>query len=162
MEDNAKPQLPSAAEALRDVVALVEMSDAAIAELAAIGTLHNFPVGTVLFHEGDRHDRLYFVTKGTVNLDMVTTTSGAQTLLSIGSGELLAWSSLIGDNVMTATAVVAEDTQAVVFDSDELQRLADAKPEMGYEIMRALARALSRRLLATRLQLLDLYEHPHA
>ncbi|MCA9128370.1 MAG: hypothetical protein KDB22_14860, partial [Planctomycetales bacterium] len=71
--------------------------------------------------------------------------------------DLLAWSSLIGDRVMTATAIAIQDSVLITLQVSELRAAMDADSRLGYEVMQAVAGALSRRLLATRLQLLDLY-----
>ncbi len=145
--------------ALRGISALSELSDPAIAELATFTELQSYPAGTVLFSEGQYHDRLYFVCTGMVQLNMATTVRdrGRQTILSIGSDDVLAWSALIGDSIMTATAIATEDTTVISLVASKLKQVLDAKPELGYQFMKAVAKALSRRLLATRLQLLDLY-----
>ena len=70
---------------------------------------------------------------------------------------MLAWSSLLGDGMMTATATATEFSEAVFFDAGELNALLEKNVELGFEMMRVVAKSLSRRLLATRLQLLDLY-----
>lgn len=90
---------------------------------------------------------------------MLTPNSGRQTILSLGENDFVAWTSLLGDRVMTATAVVTSETDTLVFDVDELQRLLEADHDLGYQVMRVVAKGLLRRLVATRLQLLDLYRH---
>ena len=145
--------------ALRAISSLNELSEAHIAEVASFTELQSYPAGTVLFREGQYHDRLYFVCSGMVQLNMATTIRdrGQQTILSISSDDVLAWSALIGDSIMTATAVATEDTTVISLVASKLKQALDAKPELGYQFMKAVAKALSRRLLATRLQLLDLY-----
>lgn len=154
--DTSSNQL-SVRQALRSVDALSELSDASIDALAHIGEIHHDPAGTVLFSEGHHHDKIYFLINGSVTLDMMTTQCGRQVILTVGRGELLAWSPLIGEQVMTATAVATEPTQSVAFVAKDLQALLEAQPDLGFRVMWIVARALSRRLLATRLQLLDLY-----
>lgn len=58
---------------------------------------------------------------------------------------------------MTSMAVAAGNVELVALDTESLQQLLQQQHELGYLVMRALAKSLSRRLLATRLQLLDLY-----
>ncbi|MCA9195022.1 MAG: cyclic nucleotide-binding domain-containing protein [Planctomycetales bacterium] len=125
--------------------------------LAQIAKVETYPEGTILFTEGEHNHHLYFVCTGFVTLDMLTTHCGRQTILSVGSGELLAWSALIGDHSMTATAVVTHSATLLSFQGTELSRLLQEYHSLGFRMMSAVARAISRRLLATRLQLLDLY-----
>lgn len=144
---------------LRQMPSLTEFSDEALHLLASVGHQLSKPSGSVIFSEGDYHSQLYLVSSGTVRLDMKTAKCGRQTILSIGMGDFLAWSALIGDGVMTSTAIAADDVELVALNTESLQQLLQQHHDLGYLIMRALAKSLSRRLLATRLQLLDLY-HP--
>ena len=82
---------------------------------------------------------------------------GCVRLLTVGAGELLAWSALLGRGEMTATATADEDTQVIAIPAPKLLDICESYPEVGYHLMRRLAHALSRRLLATRLQMLDLF-----
>ena len=58
---------------------------------------------------------------------------------------------------MTATAVALEDSQLLQISAAALQNLCRQNQGVGYAVMQLAAQALSRRLTATRLQLLDLY-----
>ncbi len=151
-------QLTTPRIALQSLQVLSHLDEDAIDTLATKAKLHSYAAGTILFQEGEAHDKFYFVRSGTVRLDMLTAHCGRQTILSVGSGDLLAWSSLIGDHIMTASAVTIEDTQVIAFQASDLKELFELRTDLGYAIMRVVAQSLSRRLLATRLQLLDLYQ----
>ena len=129
----------------------------AIEQLAELAELRGFPAGAVLFAEGSRNPDLYVIAVGSVGLDMNVPARGPTRLLSVGPGELLAWSALLGGGRMTAMATALEDTQVVSVDGRRLAALCDADHELGYFVMRRLAMGLSERLVATRLQLLDLF-----
>lgn len=146
-------------DALQSVAVPGLLDSYSLSKLATFGTVASFTEGTILFCEGQKHDQLYFVCSGMVRLDMLTPVRGHQTILTIGSGELVAWSSLVGDGTMTATAIATEDTVTVTVCASELKRALEEDHDFGYQIMTLVAKALSRRLLATRLQLLDLYLH---
>lgn len=134
-----------------------ELRDQQIEALARIAHWKSCPSGTVLFREGDRHDGFYWVHKGHIGLEMCITGRGCNRILSIGPGEILAWSSLVGDGRMTATAIAQDDVELIEVSGAELKSICDADHEFGYYLMRRLASVLSQRLLATRLQLLDLF-----
>jgi CRP-like cAMP-binding protein len=72
---------------------------------------------------------------------------------------VLAWSALLGDGEMTATAVTLEDTQVIAVSGRWLQEACEANHDVGYALMQRMCVALSQRLLATRLQLLDLFSN---
>lgn len=151
------PSIPATAALLRSLPALHACQDEDWERLAPLARIVSFPSGTIVFSEGDRHDTLYFLSGGSVRLDMQTAKHGRQTILSMGAGDLLAWSALLGDAVMTTSATVVEPTEAVAFDSQTLKPFLASCPDTGLRFMTAVAQAVSRRLLATRLQMLDLY-----
>jgi CRP-like cAMP-binding protein len=143
--------------ALRQLVTLVDLSEDSIQKLAELTRVSTYPEGTILFSEGEYHDQIYFILNGSLKLDMTTTKCGRQTILTVGSGDLLAWSAILGDGNMTSTAIVAEPTQVVLFIASDLKNHFERDKDFGYEMMKVIAKSLSLRLLATRLQLLDLY-----
>lgn len=116
-----------------------------------------YPSGATLFVEGDVHSEFHVVAEGHVRLDMLVPRRGRIPILTAGRGDVLAWSALVGNSIMTSTAVALEPVKTVAFPCDQLKILCDEEHEIGYHVMRQLASALSRRLLATRLQLLDLF-----
>jgi CRP/FNR family transcriptional regulator, cyclic AMP receptor protein len=144
---------------MRKLVTLVDLSQHSIEKLAELAAVRSFSEGTVLFNEGEHHDHLYFVVSGSLRLEMTTTQYGRQTILTVGSGDVLAWSAVLGDGTMTSTAVVTEPSQLVAIIASVLKKQLELDTVFGYEMMKVMAKALSLRLLATRLQLLDLYHH---
>jgi CRP-like cAMP-binding protein len=83
---------------------------------------------------------------------------GRVPLMTAGPGDLVGWSPLFGGHPMTATATALEPVRVLSFDGQDLRGLCEANHEVGYHVMRQLALVLSDRLLATRLQLLDLFQ----
>lgn len=143
--------------ALRKLVPLADLSDESLQKLAEIATVRTYSEGTVLFNEGEFHDRIYFVVEGSLRLEMTTTRCARQSILSVGSGDLLAWSAILGDGTMTSRAIVTEPTQVIEIASSDLKSSFDRDARFGFQMMKVVAKALASRLLATRLQLLDLY-----
>lgn len=131
--------------------------------LASLAVVAQYPLGQVLFYESELHSRLYFISSGVVSLEMRVSVNrlagqGSQRILTVGPGEILAWSALLADGHMTTTAIVTEPLCTIEFDTAALKRLCRQDHEVGYYIMHQVAMGLSRRLLATRLQLLDLFQ----
>jgi CRP/FNR family transcriptional regulator, cyclic AMP receptor protein len=116
--------------------------------------------GQVLFREGDFHPWIYVVLSGTVDLVMTVPGRGPCRILSLGQGDLVAWSSVLGEARMTCDAVCTLDSRSLQWSRDRLVDLCQTHPQLGYEFMSMMATALSKRLTATRLQLLDLFRAP--
>ena len=133
------------------------MPKALVARLDSLAKTRSYSAGTTLFAEGDAHPDFHIVAKGHVRLDMLVPQRGRIPILTAGTGDILAWSALIGNAVMTSTAVALEPVETLAFPGNQLRQLSETEHEVGFYVMRQLASAMSRRLLATRLQLLDLF-----
>jgi CRP-like cAMP-binding protein len=138
------------------------LADRAIEELAAVSSLAEFSAGATVFREGEQNPYLYLIERGRVALDIHVPSRGKVRILSVGPGEMLAWSALLGGGVMTVSASALEDTRAIAASGPELLELCRANRELGFELMQRMAGALAQRLVATRLQLLDLFAPPSA
>lgn len=117
----------------------------------------SFDPGTILFREGTIHRTFYLIVSGHIRLDMLVPDRGRIALLTVGPGDVLAWSALLADGMMTSTATALEPVTTLAFDGLRLCALCSDRPEVGYHLMKQLSCSLSRRLVATRLQLLDLF-----
>lgn len=135
-----------------------ELSGPAFSQLASLAVQVSVPAAKTIFREGQQHAWIYWIVDGVVTLEMSPSHAGPKAVLTVGSGDLLAWSAFIGNQRMTTSATATTDVQLVGFDSDRLRELCEQDYEIGYRFLDSLAAALSRRLTATRLQLLDLFE----
>jgi len=139
---------------------MAELPEHALDECAAVAHLANFAAGTLIFEEGAANPFLYVVVDGRVGLDMQVPGRGRVRVLSLGTGEMLAWSALLGGGTMTVSAVALQETQAVALPGARLLEICGAHHEAGFHVMERMASALAQRLFATRLQLLDLFAEP--
>ncbi len=110
-----------------------------------------------LFAEGDQFADFQILLAGHVQLEMNVPGRGRMPILTLGPGDVLGWSAALSDGTMTATATALDSVCTLNVPGEKLRQLCEAQPEVGYHFMKQLAVALSRRLLATRLQLLDLF-----
>ncbi len=134
---------------------LPEVAREALAGIAAERTIAK---GQTLCREGESCHELFLVASGHVGLDMLVPGRGQVRVMTLGPGEVLAWSALVGNQGATATGIALEETETIVFPDDALINLCQTNHDVGYPMMRELAKAISRRLVTSRLQLLDLFE----
>ncbi len=129
----------------------------AVAQLAAAAELVRVAAGEVVFREGTANDNLYLVRSGRLAVEMRVPGRGAVRILTVGPGEMAGWSAMLALGKMTATAIAMEDSQLVVAPVARLREISEATPQFGYRLMEQIAIVISQRLVATRLQLLDLF-----
>jgi CRP-like cAMP-binding protein len=125
--------------------------------IAGCGTNVHFDAGKVLFREGEEADRFYAIRHGRVSVEIHVPNKGGVKVQTVGEGEILGWSWLFPPYKWQFDARALEGVRATAFDGACLRKKCDADPVLGYELMKRLAHLVSKRLEATRLQLLDLY-----
>ena len=127
--------------------------------LCRASRLLRLPAGAMLFNEGSIEDEVFVISSGHIRLSMNAPGRGEVPFLTTGPGELLGWSGLIGDGRMTATAEAVEDTTLLAMSGKKLREICNHHNDLGYILLQRMAQVLSKRLLSTRLQLLDLYSN---
>lgn len=142
---------------LRSIRFLLDVSDDLISRLAGICRVVDFPEGTTIFREGQPAKFLYLVVEGQVALEICASGVGCKRIMTLGKGDLLAWSPVLEGERLTATARTLAPTQMVEIDGPQLVKMGEDDPRLGYEFMKRAALALAKRLNATRLQLVDVY-----
>lgn len=128
-----------------------------IERLANGSKVQRTAAGQILFREGSDNDNFYLIRSGRIALEMAVPGRGRIRILTVGPGDMVGWSSLLVRGRMTATAIAVEETELVVAAGEDLRNLCQTNHEFGFYLMQRMADALSRRLVATRLQLLDLF-----
>lgn len=151
MSDRSLPDILSELDFLRDSAPEWRT------ELATAARLVDVAADAVVFRQGDPGNAVYLVAAGTIALEICAPAVGCRRLLTVGPGELLGWSAVLGSGPMTATARALGSATLVEIDPRQLAALCDRSPRFGQEFLRRTAQALAKRLTATRLQLLDIY-----
>jgi CRP-like cAMP-binding protein len=148
--------LENLANTLREHPFLEGFAPEHIDKLAAMASEVRFGKGALIFREGDESSFFYLVLSGTVVLE---TPAPGRTLriATLGHGEELGWSSVTPRHGKQFQARSLEETQALAFDGVRLQHACEEDCRFGYALMRAMLQVVARRLLSTRLQLLDMY-----
>lgn len=114
----------------------------------------------LLFKEGDCNESTYIIVKGQIELFMTVPGRGESRILSLGRGDLVAWSPITGDAIMTCSARCLQPSTLLRWKSQEIQDQMQSDNEFGFRFMKLTSSVLAKRLVATRLQLLDLFSVP--
>jgi CRP-like cAMP-binding protein len=127
--------------------------------LVSAGEFKTFAPGSYLFHEGQHSEHVYLLSEGSVGLEVSLPDHGPERVQTVGPGELLGWSPLLGLGWMTANAVALAPCRVLALDAGRVLALVDEDSRFGTELMRRLAITLARRLNATRLQMLEAHRN---
>ncbi len=126
--------------------------------LAAVAEVVSVPADEVLFREGEKSPCIYLLISGKVALEIWAAGNGATRIQTVGPGKLLGWTPILTQGPMTARAIALEPCRLVAINAMQVLDACTQNPRFGMEFMRRTAIALSRRLHATRQQLLEAYE----
>lgn len=146
-------------ELLEELRFTAQLSPKTRADVAGISVAREFAAGSIIFREGAECHELFVLTAGHVALDMHVPARGAVRILTVGPGEMLGWSAVVSEGRMTATGTALDQVSTIAISGPRLKDLCNSDHALGYQVMRQMAVELSRRLLATRLQLIDLFSH---
>jgi len=130
-----------------------------IALIAGCGANERFEAGAALQREGEPADRFFLIREGAVALQIQAPGRGEIVIETLQPGEVVGFSWLFEPHRWQFDARANEPTRVIAFDGACLRGKCEADHELGYELMRRFAWALTERLQATRLQLLDVYGH---
>lgn len=128
-----------------------------VEKLASIAKEVAFAEGETIFHEGDMSDEVYLIQEGQVAIEIHVPGRGRMTILTVGPGQLLAWSSLFTSQRKTASGRTLSSTRAIALNGTDLRGACEADHELGHTVMARVAGVIAERLKATRLQLLDMF-----
>jgi CRP-like cAMP-binding protein len=144
-------------QTLEGIAFLRDMPSAYVQRIAGVAQIVSTKEQDVVFREGDAADNIYLIAHGTVSLEICSAGAGCRQILTLGTGELLGWSSLLGQSRFTARARTPRAARLVQISVPKLLELCDSDAKLGYELMRRTAIALAKRLSAARIQLVNVY-----
>jgi CRP-like cAMP-binding protein len=154
--DDGVMETPSVLSLLRET-AFSGLHPAIVARLAPLGRLIRFAEGATPVREGEACDWLGVVIDGRFALRLRPPGGEDRTILSVEPGDVVGWSSVLPSATATSTVVAVAPTTAVVFDGGRLRAALSTDCELAAAVYERLLGAVTRRLVATRLQLLDVY-----
>lgn len=128
-----------------------------IARLAGIATMRAVEPGDEVTREGQLTEALSIVVSGRVALRTLVPERGMVTILTVEAGDVVGWSSLVPPHRATANGIAIEPVTLVELPGERLRNLLRSDPTLAASLYPRVLQAVSRRLAATRMQLLDLF-----
>jgi CRP/FNR family cyclic AMP-dependent transcriptional regulator len=125
--------------------------------LAELSRVDRHEAGTELFREGEDATHFGIVLRGRVALSVLVPERGAVTILTVEPGDIIGWSALTPPFRSTSTGTAMEPVEVLCFEGAALRGLLRSECRLAMTVYPRLLHAVSRRLVATREQLLDLF-----
>lgn len=168
---------------LREFSIFSKFSEEQLAQFAQLGEEIRFKSQEIVFFQGERSRYLYGIMEGSVDLSILfqdvipdhdvqyeesivirnKVLEKSIIVDSLGVGDILAWSALVGPGLFTSTARSTADTRLLAIPAGKLKSMMDTNPDIGYPFMSKLAEIISIRRQKVTDKLIDvwgeLYEH---
>jgi len=107
----------------------------------------DYPVGAVIFKEGDPGDFIGFVVSGKLEVKKQTEFKGNQLIIALlSSGALVGELSIFDQHKRSATVEAVEDTIMLILRNTSLDALLQKHPYTGNKLLKGLIRILALRL----------------
>ncbi|MGI9584025.1 MAG: cyclic nucleotide-binding domain-containing protein [Acidimicrobiia bacterium] len=142
----------------RRAAILEEFPENELGFLASIAEERSFEPGELLFRENRDADEFYIVEEGLVGLELATPGVEPIVILSIGPSEVAGISWMIPPYRWALSARAIRDTHVIAIDGRRLREQCEADDQLKLWVLQIVALEASKRLHATRVQLLDMYE----
>lgn len=133
------------------------LSPEAVARLASIADVRELAAGAILTQEGQITEDFAIVLAGRVALRMLVPERGMVTILTVEPGDVVGWSAIVPPHRATSTSIAIEPVRLLELPGEALRGLLRADFALAASVYPRVLQAVSRRLAATRLQLLDLF-----
>jgi len=120
-----------------------------LAKIERIGRLENAVKDAVIFKEGDTGDRCYVILKGEVRISKFIHNIGEEALAVLKPGDYFGEMALIDNFPRSAHAIANSDSELYSISKTELDKILILDRELGYKLLWAFTKTLSKRLRET-------------
>jgi CRP-like cAMP-binding protein len=139
-------------EVLRRYPYFAGLSGESLRDIAMISRLRSFEAGEELFMEGASATTMMILVSGEIDI-VYELGDGSKVIAdTLVAGDPLAWSSLLEPHSLTATGVAHNAGSLLEIQADELRRMCTENTDLGYVLMKEVAKTLRSRLSAMRVQ----------
>lgn len=132
---------------LKQIVMLTYLTDSMLDNLAEIVDVLKFDKDEVIFKENESAKRFYMLRSGSILLEQVIATDVTACVGSIKPGYSFGWSAMVEEaSFYTTDAICVEFSDVFSFRRDQIRKLFERDPEMGFRFYQRLMVIIKKRL----------------
>lgn len=132
---------------LRRIKILAAMTDAQLERFASFVKVEKVPQWTVIVHQGDPGDSMYFILVGELRV-RINVTDRETILATLSPGDFFGDISLLDKGPRSADVVANQDSEVVRISAEDLDMLANDAPDLAAAFLKGLGRTLTARIRA--------------
>jgi CRP-like cAMP-binding protein len=129
----------------------LKKNPSALEKIAALIKTKTFKPNTYIIREGEKGDAMFILNQGAVRVEKNTLSKDKFTVVNLKDdmnvffGEM----ALMDDDVRSASVFALTAAECYVIRKDDFERLCETNPQIGYYVIREIARSLAGRLRKT-------------
>ena len=124
--------------------------------LAPLVNVCNYAPETTIFKQGQHATHLYILLRGQVEIRFKPYDGPPLTVSRMKTGDVFGWSSTLGREVYTSSAISVTESEAYCISGTALHELCELHPDAGVVILEKLASAIAERLEATHAEIMNI------
>lgn len=144
-------------DSLRNAELFFEMSNDQLEKIAAICTEETYEPEAIIFQENDAGNAMYIIADGEVeirlNPQLIGGTGDPQTVGTFRRGQIFGEMALIDEGNRSASAHAARKTKLIILKRDDVIKLCEAEPLLGYRLMHNMAIDLATKIRSADIQI---------
>lgn len=141
---------------LRQTAFAEGLSDEELMEISPICNEHHFKEGEEIFSEASKGSELYIICQGRISIEVALPNRPgrrSERLAMATGGMVVGELALVDGSPRSARASAMEDTSVLEIKSDDIHKIMESHPRIGFIVMRNLSTVLAARLRSTNLWL---------
>jgi CRP-like cAMP-binding protein len=144
------------ANVLKEFNFFKDFTNEQLERLASITAEETYAAGSQMYKKGDPARSLYILLEGKVVMSLESYLGPHRppmqvTVDTIARGETMGWSAVVEPYIYTLGALCIDNTSLIALDAAKLRSLMDEDCDLGYKVMKAIAKIISSRLSHTRI-----------
>lgn len=151
-------------EFLKTVLLFEGLTHMQVQQIVTIMHKEELPAGQSIIQEGETGDRMYIIQEGMVEVSRTLTMKVTKrdfgqkekTFIRLSTGFFFGEMALLENDVRSATVTTVTDCKLFVILRDDFNPLCENFPEIGYKILRNIAKTIAGRLRRTNQDVLKL------
>jgi CRP-like cAMP-binding protein len=124
--------------------------------LSSIAAEETYAAGNQMYKKGDPARSLYIMAEGKVVMSLESYLGPHRppmqvTVDTISRGETMGWSAVVEPYIYTLGALCIDNSRLIALDAAKMRDLMDEDCDLGYKVMKAIAKTIASRLSHTRI-----------
>ena len=134
---------------LKKIILFETLLEHELAKIEKICRAETVAKDAVLFKEGDSGDRCYVIVQGEIRISKFIPNIGEEALAVLKPGDSFGEMALIDNFPRSAHAIANSDSELLAISKTELDKILIMDRELGYKLLWAFTKTLSKRLRET-------------